>query len=131
MAMHLVFLSALAMMAVQPVAAAAVPAPVVLACNLPTRPVAGAAATGSAERVFRIGPGSFQEWNAIRKEFGGNLCAAYSCVRTADRTEGKLSSASVVYTVGVADGRGYWSVIGASGSGPRSGSCRIVTAQRP
>ena len=127
MAMHLAFLSALAVMAVQP-AAAAVLKPVVLGCNLPSRPGTGAPTTTSAERVFRIGPGSFQEWNTIRKEFGGNLCAAYTCVRTPDKTEGTVSSASVIYTVGVTGGHGYWSVVGAAGGGPRSGACRILTA---
>ena len=86
------FISVLALLAAQPVAVAAPPTgaqparAVILACNLPTRSVAGAPATGSGERIFRIAPGSFQEWNSTRREFGGNLCGAYTCVRTANKT---------------------------------------------
>ena len=131
------FISVLALLAAQPVAVAAPPTgaqparAVILACNLPTRSVAGAPATGSGERIFRIAPGSFQEWNSTRREFGGNLCGAYTCVRTANKTEGTLSSASVIYTVGITGNRGYWSVVGASGGGPRTGACRILAVPRP
>jgi hypothetical protein len=48
-------------------------------------------------------------------------------MKSADRAEGTISSASVAYTIGVAGGQGYWRVLGASGGGPRSGSCRVVT----
>lgn len=129
MAMLATLLSVLAVtavMAAQPAAAAA-PSPVILACNLPARTAPGVAPSTRADRIFRVGPGSLQEWDAARRQFGSNLCGAFACVRTANRSEGTISSASVSYTIGVAQGVGYWRVVGASTGGARSGSCRTVT----
>ena len=130
MATRAALLSILALTALPPGAAAA-QAPVVIACNLPTRPITGAAVTPGNERVFRLSPGSLQAWDPTHKAFGSNLCSAYSCVRATGRTEGTISSASVSYTIGVANGQGYWRVLGASGGGPRSGACRIVSEPHP
>ena len=109
-------------------AAAHAQSPVVLACKLPAANVAGTPA--SAERIFRVAPGSFQEWDAAQRKFGANLCAAYTCAKTAERSEGSIGSASVTYTVGVvhATGEGYWRATGASGLATDHGSCRIAAA---
>lgn len=120
MAMNAVLLSGVALLA----QAAGAGSPVVLACNLPTPAAAGA----SADRIFRVAPGQFQEWDAARKTFGANHCLAFACAKTPDRTEGSISSASVSYTVGVVTGtgEGYWRATGASGLAANKGSCRIV-----
>ena len=102
--------------------------PVVLACKLP---VAGAgAAAAPSERLFRVAPGTFQEWDAGQRKFGTNLCAAYTCAKTAERSEGSIGSASVTYTVGVvhATGEAYWRATGASGLATDHGPCRVVAA---
>jgi hypothetical protein len=104
--------------------------PVILACNLPVQAVAGAAVVPPAERVFRVAPGSFQEWDARKQAFGENFCAAFACAKTPGRMEGNISSASVSYTVGVVSGtsEGYWRATGASGLAAKQGACRIVAA---
>ena len=112
--------------AAMPQAAVAVESPAVIACNIPARSITGAPPTAGGERIFRIAPKSLQAWDPVQKAFGPNLCSAYSCTRTAGRTEGTIGSASVTYTLGVAGGQGYWRVMGASGGGPRSGTCRRV-----
>jgi hypothetical protein len=101
-------------------------APIILACKLPVAGAAGA----PPERLFRVAPGSFQEWDADQRKFGANLCAAYSCAKTADRSEGTIGSASVTYTVGVvhATGEGYWRAAGATGLATNQGACRIASA---
>lgn len=88
------------------------------------------------ERTFRLSASSFQEWSAEEKRFGINMCTVYSCEANADKTEGKVGSASVVYTIGVdrKTGRGYWSSVGASGNAQTKGDCRIASdpsAARP
>lgn len=100
--------------------------PVVLACRLP----AAGAVAAPPERLFRVAPGSFQEWDAVQRKFGANLCAAYSCAKAADRLEGTIGSASVTYTVGVvhATGEAYWRAAGATGLATDHGPCRIVAA---
>ena len=128
MAIRTVLLSVLAVLATaQGATAAATQGPAVIACNLPARSLAALPAPTGDERIFKVGPGSLQAWDPARKAFGGNLCAAYSCVKAPDRSEGTISSASVSYTIGVTGGQGYWRVLGASGGGPRAGSCRIVS----
>jgi hypothetical protein len=125
MAMHVALLSGLALMA-----QAAMPAPVVLSCSMPARLVAGAASAPPSERIFRVGAGSFQEWDAAQRKFGGNLCGAFTCRKTADRLEGNIGSASVTYTVGIVTGtsEGYWRAVGASGLAATKGACRVITA---
>ena len=128
MAIRTAFLSVLALLATaQGASAAAAPGPVVMACNLPARSLPSLPAITGNERVFKVSPGSLQTWDPARKAFGQNLCAAYSCVKAPDRSEGTISSASVSYTIGVTGGQGYWRSLGATGGGARSGSCRIVS----
>jgi len=103
--------------------------PVVLVCSMTQ---ASSAAPGTAkpvirqERVFRIGGGSFQEWQPADRQYGPDLCAAYGCSANAERTEGVISSASVSYTIGVdhKTGAGYWRSVGASGRAETQGVCR-------
>lgn len=106
-------------------AAAHAQAPVVLACTLP----AAGGAAAPAERLFRVAPGSFQEWDAAQQKFGPNLCAAYACAKTAERSEGTIGSASVTYTVGVlhSTGEAYWRAAGATGLATDHGACRIAS----
>ena len=104
-------------------------APVVLVCSmtLPAPPAPGSARSETREeRVFRIGRGSFEEWQADERKYGPNLCEVFSCSANADRTEGVIAAASVSYTIGVdhATGAGYWRSIGASGRAETQGSCR-------
>jgi hypothetical protein len=128
MAMHVALLSGLALMA-----QAASPAPVVLSCSIPARLVAGSAPVAPTERIFRVGVGSFQEWDAAQRKFGGNLCGAFACRKSADRMEGNIGSASVTYTVGIVTGtsEGYWRAVGASGLAANKGPCRVITAPGP
>ena len=128
MAMRVALFCGLAVLA--PSAAAHAQSPVVLACQLPAASAAGAAAAAPAERLFRVAPGSFQEWDAAQRKFGTNLCAAYACAKTPDRTEGSIGSASVSYTVGIlhATGEGYWRATGASGLATDHGPCRVAAA---
>ena len=128
--MHAALLSGLMILA-----QAAAGAPVVLACDIPSPPGRAIATAAPHERIFRVGPGSIQEWNDSSREFGPNLCAAFGCVKTADRSEGTISSASVAFTVGVVNstGQGYWRAAGASGLAVTRGACRVITppARRP
>jgi len=102
--------------------------PVVIGCKLPS-----AGVPETAERFFRIAPGSFQEWDATGRVFGQNLCSAYACAKAPDRSEGTIGSASVTYTVGVVHGTGeaYWRVTGASGLATDHGPCRIAAPPKP
>jgi hypothetical protein len=110
-------------------AGAAPGAPVVLSCSFP---VAGASAAAPAARIFRVGPGSLQEWDAGLRQFGRNLCLPFACVRAAGRTEGSISSASVSYTVGVSDsGEAYWRAQGATGFAAKQGVCRVINPPNP
>ena len=117
-------ISGLVVFAQAPVA----PSPVVVACRFPGQSIAGAPASAPTERVFRLAPGSFQEWDAATKKFGQNICLSYACAKTPDRTEGSISSASVSYTVGITNGTGdaYWRAQGASGLAANHGACRVV-----
>jgi hypothetical protein len=109
-------------------AGAAAPAPVVVACTFPLEAASGGPATPTV-RTFRISAGSFQEWDADLKAFGGNLCQAYACVRAAGRMEGTIGSASVTYTVGIVSGGGaYWRAAGATRLASDHGACRILPA---
>jgi hypothetical protein len=131
--MHIALLNALLVMAAQVAQTGAQPA-VVLACNIPANPAkAAAAAAPPAERVFRIAPGSLQEWGAAQQRFGQNLCLAYACARSPTRVEGSISTATVSYTVGIdySTHSGYWRAAGASGLKTTEGSCRIVPAPTP
>ena len=109
-------------------AAANAQSPVVIGCKLPA-----ADASDTAERFFRIAPGSFQEWDATRRDFGQNLCSAYACAKAPDRSEGTIGSASVTYTVGVAHatGEAYWRATGATGLAADHGPCRIAAPPKP
>ncbi|HEX4709365.1 hypothetical protein [Phenylobacterium sp.] len=130
--MHTALLNALLLMAAQAAETGAQP-PIVLACNLPTSPATVAAAATPAERVFRIAPGSLQEWDVEQQRFGQNLCEAYACARSPTRAEASVSSATVSFTVGVeySTRTAYWRVLGASGLKTTEGSCRIVPAPTP
>ena len=124
MAMNVALISGLVVLA----QSAELGPPVILACNLPTPAVAGAPPAPSAERIFRVAPGSFQEWDAGKQAFGANFCAAFACAKTPGRMEGNISSASVSYTVGVVSGTGggYWRAAGASGLSANQGVCRVI-----
>jgi hypothetical protein len=109
-------------------AAASAQSPVVIGCKLPS-----VGAQTPVERFFRVAPGSFQEWDAARKAFGQNLCSAYACAKSPDRSEGTIGSASVTYTVGVTHdtGEAYWRATGASGLAADHGPCRIAAPPKP
>lgn len=111
-------------------AQAAAPPPVTLSCSIPARAVAGAPPVPPVERIFRVGQGSFQEWDVATGKFGGNLCGAFACRKTPDRLEGTIGSASVTYTIGMIPGAktGYWRAVGATGFAAKEGACRIITA---
>jgi hypothetical protein len=111
--------------------AATSPQPRVLACDVPdtVRAAPGAAAPlPTKERVFRIGPGRLEEWSGTYGDFGPNLCEVATCVAEPGKMEGAISTASVVYTIGVdaVSGAGYWRVIGATGFRQTHGTCRDV-----
>lgn len=128
MATYAMLLSGLALLAAAP--AAQPPAgPVVLACRIPVRAASGSGAVTSADRIFRVGPGAFQEWDANQRKFGRNLCDAFPCSKTPDRMEGNVSSASASYTVGIMSntGEGYWRAVGATGFAAKQGVCRVIT----
>ncbi len=99
--------------------------PWILTCDMPA-PSGDHTAPG-AERVFRIGPRLFQEWKPTTKQFGPNLCAAYTCARTAGRLEGTISSSTLSLTVSLdlATGRGAWRTLGASGLRTTHGTCSV------
>jgi hypothetical protein len=105
-------------------------APMVLACNIPR---VSATAGAPPERLFRIAPGSLQEWDVRQQKFGANFCLDFPCVRSPKALEGTVSSASVAYTIGIDSGTGaaYWRVKGASGFKPTEGTCRVVPAPTP
>ena len=126
--MRAAFLCGLAVLA--QAAGARAQSPVFLACNIPARAAPGGPPAAPVERTFRVAPGSFQEWDAARHQFGRNLCLAFACVKTADRSEGSVGSASVTYTVGIvaATGEAYWRALGASDLGATQGPCRVVPA---
>lgn len=128
MTMNAVLISGLVMLAQ---AAAPARPPVVLSCSLPSRAAAGAPVV-MKERVFRVGPASLQELNAATGQFGANLCAAHPCAKTEGHTEGHISSASVMYTIGIVNGsnQGYWRAKGASGLSANEGTCKIVAAPK-
>ena len=132
--MHSALLNALLFMAAQAAQTGGQP-PVVLACDIPASPdpMKATGAAHHAERVFRIAPGSLQEWGPQEQKFGRNLCQAYTCTRSPTRTEGSLSSATVAYTVGIeySTGAAYWRVVGASGLKTKGGACRVVPAPTP
>jgi hypothetical protein len=109
--------------------AARAQSPLVLACKLP----AAKAPAPPAERIFRVAPGSFQEWDPVQRRFGPNLCAAYACSKSAERLEGVIGSASVSYTVGVVPStrEAYWRVNGASGLAADHGPCRVTAEPKP
>jgi hypothetical protein len=125
MLMYASLLSGLAVLA-----QAAAPPPVTLSCSLPARAMAGGPAAPPVERIFRVGQGSFQEWDVAAGKFGGNLCGTFTCRKTPDRVEGTIGSASVTYTIGMVTGTtsGYWRALGASGFAAKEGVCRIITA---
>lgn len=101
-----------------------------LSCDIPS-PIgiegsAGAAPIGP--RFFRIAPGSFSEWNSRYHEFGPSLCEAFTCIADAQRLEGTITSASMVYSIGVdrTTGRGYWRAKGASNLPRTEGTCSLI-----
>ena len=104
-------------------------APHVLSCEIPA-PITATAASDAkpAPRIFRLSKGRFEAWNPQEQAFSENLCEVFTCTARADRLEGSLSSASVVYTVGVdaGTGRAYWRVLGASNLPRAEGSCEAV-----
>lgn len=109
--------------------AAAAQSPTVLSCTIARRAPAAAGAPASVvheERVFRVGPGSLQEWERDVRHFGPNLCGVFACAANGDRSEGTITSASVAYTIGVdhKTGVGYWRSMGASGLAETNGACR-------
>lgn len=97
----------------------------VLKCDISAVP--GGGASPAATRTFRLAPGVFQEWRASDQRFGPNLCASFSCRRTAGRLEGSISSASVILTIALepAQRRATWRTMGASGMKRTSGLCAV------
>jgi hypothetical protein len=110
--------------------AAAAQGPTILSCTIVRPAATGGSASGvREERVFRIGPGSLQEWEQDVRHFGPNLCEVFACAANRDRSEGTITSASVAYTIGVdhKTGVGYWrSVVPVSGAigAETKGACR-------
>jgi hypothetical protein len=103
----------------------------ILTCNMPR---AGEDANAqNAQRVFRIGRRLFQEWRPEEKQFGRNLCQAFSCIGSPDRLQGVLSSStlSVTVTLDLTTHRATWRTVGASGLQATSGMCSVKPDKSP
>lgn len=101
-----------------------------LSCDIPS-PIGIEGSASDARigpRIFRIAPGSFSEWNAHYHEFGPSLCEAFTCIADAKRLEGTISSASMMYNIGVdqTTGGGYWRAKGASNLPRTEGTCSLI-----
>jgi hypothetical protein len=99
----------------------------VLTCDMGPPP--GQPAAASQVRVFRIAPGSFQEWRTAERRFGNNLCLSFPCAREQGHLRGVIRSTSLEVTVEVdpAAGAGSWKALGASGLSRSAGPCRVQT----
>ena len=101
----------------------------IVTCAMP-QPAGNTAAPASApasSRVFRLGPGLFQELQPDGKAFGPNLCMAFPCVREPGRLVGVISSSTLVLTVTLDPdaGAASWKTVGASGLARPSGDCAL------
>lgn len=121
------FLAAAALMA-PPTALAAQPA-WIATCDM------GAPGPGqpTATRVFRVGAGLLQEWRPERKAFGANLCLSFSCKGDRGTLQGRIESASLIFTLSF-DPRARtatWQTVGASGLARTSGTCVVKPEPAP
>ena len=121
-----------------PASAAWSQSPRFLSCDIPApMGIEGSAtAAPSGPRIFRIAPGSFSEWDQDERAFGPSLCEAFTCKADAQRLEGTITSASIIYTIGVdhTTGVGYWRAKGASNLPRNEGTCSLIadpTRSRP
>lgn len=110
--------------------AAGAQSPRFLSCDIPS-PIGiegSAPAAPSGPRIFRIAPGSFSEWDQSDHEFGPSLCEAFTCHADAQRLEGTITSASIIYKIGVdhTTGVGYWRAKGASNLTRNEGACSLI-----
>jgi len=94
----------------------------ILTCDM-----ASATDLAATERVFRIGPGSLQEWKPEMRAFGSNLCLAYTCAVEGERTTAELRSASLTLTLTLVRGdpQATWRTLGASGLARPQGTCAV------
>ena len=113
-----------------PASAACSQSPRFLSCDIPTpMGIEGSApAAPIGPRIFRIAPGSFSEWDPEEHTFGPSLCDAFTCSADAQRLEGTITSASIIYTIGVdhTTGVGYWRAKGASNLPRNEGTCSLI-----
>lgn len=88
---------------------------------------------GPATRVFRVAPGSLQEWQAEHKAFGPNLCLSFSCTGERGKLEGRIESASLIFTLALdpAAKTAAWRTVGASGLARTSGTCEVKPEPPP
>ena len=105
--------------------------PFILTCNMtaPDEDQAGP----NARRMFRMGPGLFQQWKPADQKFGPNMCNALRCRSDKDRLEGEISSSSLILTISLdlANGRAAWRTTGASGLRATSGACSVKRDEPP
>jgi len=96
----------------------------ILSCDMGPPP--GTTGAPSVVRVFRIAPGSFQEWRPGAQRFGNNLCLSFPCVREQGHFRGVIRSSTLEVTIEAdpAAGVGGWKALGASGHSRTSGPCR-------
>lgn len=105
----------------------------ILTCDMESAP---GAHTARPQRIFRLAPQLFAEWQPETRSWGHNLCASFPCRADAGRLEGQISSATVVLTIRLdrTTGAGSWSAQGASGLTRPSGACTAepeATARLP
>jgi hypothetical protein len=97
----------------------------ILSCDMGPPP--GAHGAPSVVRVFRISPGSFQEWRPATQRFGNNLCLSFPCAREQGHFRGVIRSSTLEVTIEAdpAAGVGSWKALGASGHSRTNGPCRV------
>ena len=94
----------------------------ILTCDM-----ASAADSASTQRVFRIGPGSLQEWKPEGRGFGSNLCGPFTCAVEEGRETAEIHSASLTVTLTLmrGDRQATWRALGASGLSKPQGTCAV------
>lgn len=102
----------------------------ILTCDLPS---AAAPQAAGARRVFRLAPGSLQEWDNESKDFGSNLCEVFACRTDSGRLEGTITSASLILTIAAdpAARQATWRTQGATNLGRSSGTCGMEPERKP
>lgn len=122
--MRAILLRSACLLAAFPLMAAAAQPAWVATCDVSAP---GQAQNPSAVRTFRVGAGLFQEWQADRKAFGPNLCLSFACRGDRGKLEGRIESASVIFTLQLdpTAKTAAWRTVGASGMSRTSGACTV------